>query len=106
MSSQGVPQTSINADEVLIKIKTKVNCQITVWFTSAKSPSDLPLFPPPHLIKVCKERIRVLEFMRDYDKLRSGRISLTSFRRALDLCGFELSQPEVAALEKRLVYLE
>ena len=43
----------------------------------------------------------MLEFMRDYDKLRSGRIPLTSFRRALDLCGFDLSPPEVTALEHR-----
>ena len=53
--------------------------------------------------QVSKERIRVLEFMRDYDKLRSGRIPCTSFRRALDLCGFGLSQMEVAALEERWV---
>ncbi len=43
----------------------------------------------------------MLEFMRDYDKLRSGRMPLTSFRRALDLCGFGLSQNEVSALEQR-----
>ena len=53
------------------------------------------------LSQVSKERVRVLEFMRDYDKLRSGRISVTSFRRALDLCGFGLSQEEVATLEER-----
>ena len=50
-----------------------------------------------------KERVRVLEFMRDYDKLRSGRIPATSFRRALDLCGFSLGQEEVTALEKMSV---
>ena len=50
-----------------------------------------------------KERMRVLEFMRDYDKLRSGRIPATSFRRALDLCGFGLGQDEVASLEKMSV---
>ena len=53
------------------------------------------------LSQVSKERVRVLEFMRDYDKLRSGRISVTSFRRALGLCGFGLSQEEVATLEER-----
>jgi Ca2+-binding EF-hand superfamily protein len=51
--------------------------------------------------KVAKERIRVLEFLRDYDKLRSYTMSATSFRRALDLCGFNLSPPEAAALEDR-----
>ena len=52
-------------------------------------------------LQVIKERVRVLEFMKDYDKLRSGRIPATSFRRALDLCGFGLEQAEVAALERR-----
>ena len=46
----------------------------------------------------------MLEFMRDYDKLRSGRIPATSFRRALDLCGFGLGQDEVTALEAMCVY--
>ena len=52
-------------------------------------------------LQVMKERIRVLEFMKDYDKLRSGRIPATSFRRALDLCGFCLGQAEIAALETK-----
>lgn len=51
--------------------------------------------------KVSRERIRVLEFMRDYDKLRSGRMLKTSFRRALDLCRFELRESEVSLLEDR-----
>ncbi|KAL4239473.1 hypothetical protein ACF0H5_000288 [Mactra antiquata] len=51
--------------------------------------------------KVCRERMRVLEFMRDYDKLRSGRMLKTSFRRALDLCRFELRESEVSILEDR-----
>lgn len=51
--------------------------------------------------KVSKERIRVLEFMRDYDKLRSGRMLKTSFRRALDMCKFELRQSEASILEDR-----
>ncbi|XP_053393487.1 uncharacterized protein LOC123564874 [Mercenaria mercenaria] len=51
--------------------------------------------------KVSRERMRVLEFMRDYDKLRSGRMLKTSFRRALDLCRFELRQSEVSILEDR-----
>ena len=52
-------------------------------------------------LQVIKERVRVLEFMKDYDKLRSGRIPATSFRRALDLCGFGLGQAEVAVLERK-----
>ena len=61
------------------------------------------LLSPMIGVQVVKERIRVLEFMKDYDKLRSGRIPVTSFNRALDLCGFGLSQAEVSALEKRYV---
>ena len=45
--------------------------------------------------------MRVLEFMRDYDKLRSGRMLKTSFRRALDLCKFELRESEASILEDR-----
>lgn len=48
--------------------------------------------------KVVKERIRILEFMRDYDKLRSGRILKTCFARALDLCQLGLTKKEVAVL--------
>lgn len=51
--------------------------------------------------KVSKERLRVLEFIRDYDKLRSGRVLKTSFRRALDLCRFELKESEISILEDK-----
>ncbi|XP_060063466.1 uncharacterized protein LOC132543930 [Ylistrum balloti] len=51
--------------------------------------------------KVSKERIRVIDFMKDYDKLRSGRVLKTSFRRALDLCRFELKESEASILEDR-----
>ncbi|CAB4016979.1 uncharacterized protein LOC110234356 [Paramuricea clavata] len=50
--------------------------------------------------KVVKERIRVLEFMRDYDKLRSGRMLKTYFARALDLCQLGLTKKEVDILTK------
>jgi len=49
--------------------------------------------------KVFKERIRIHEWMRDYDKLRSGRMRKANFRRALDLCKFELTESELACLE-------
>lgn len=48
--------------------------------------------------KVVKERVRVLEFLRDYDKLRSGRILKTCFARALDLCQLDLTKKEVDIL--------
>ncbi|GFR65921.1 hypothetical protein ElyMa_001958300 [Elysia marginata] len=51
--------------------------------------------------KVCKERLRVYEFMKDYDKLRSGRMLKTSFRRALNLARLDLLESEVAMLEDK-----
>jgi Ca2+-binding EF-hand superfamily protein len=49
---------------------------------------------------VFKERIRVYEFMKDYDKLRSGSIPKNDFRRALDLCGVGdvLVEPEIVSI--------
>ena len=90
---------------------TLLTHQFPIWFNfhkllvvSACLQGTVPHYNQLHLFfQVSKERVRVLEFMRDYDKLRSGRIPMTSFRRALDLCGFELTQAEVGALEKRCV---
>ena len=45
--------------------------------------------------------MRIYEFMKDYDKLRCGRVHVTAFSRALDLCGFELSPEEVYVLKNR-----
>jgi Ca2+-binding EF-hand superfamily protein len=71
-----IPDTTVNIEDLMIKLKTKVS----------------------------RERIRVLEFMRDYDKLRTGRMLKTAFPRALDLCLFQLTQPEVDALIARYEY--
>lgn len=49
--------------------------------------------------QVFKERMRILEWMKDYDKLRSARMLKVNFRRALDLCKFELRESELAILE-------
>ncbi len=49
--------------------------------------------------KVFKERIRIHEWMKDYDKLRSGRMLKGQFRRALDVCQFQLNESELAILE-------
>ncbi|CAG5122336.1 unnamed protein product [Candidula unifasciata] len=51
--------------------------------------------------KVCKERIRIYEFMKDYDKLRSGRMLKNLFRRALSLARLDLQESEIAILEDR-----
>lgn len=45
--------------------------------------------------KIAKERVRVEEFMKDYDKLRTGRLLKTVFPRALDLCQLKLFKSEV-----------
>ncbi|KAK7111168.1 uncharacterized protein [Littorina saxatilis] len=51
--------------------------------------------------KVCKERVRVEDFMRDYDKLRSGKILKTSFRRAVTLARLDLYESELAMIEDK-----
>ncbi|XP_076448305.1 uncharacterized protein LOC143285015 [Babylonia areolata] len=51
--------------------------------------------------KVSKERIRVEDFMRDYDKLRSGRMMKTSFRRAVNLARLDLYESELAIIEDK-----
>jgi hypothetical protein len=45
--------------------------------------------------KVMKERIRVLEFMKDYDKLRTGRMTRVNFARAMDVSSLGLTKMEV-----------
>ena len=45
--------------------------------------------------KVVKEGVRVYEFMKDYDKLRTGRMLKTIFPRALDLCALGLTIDEI-----------
>ena len=54
---------------------------------------------------VFKERVRVYEWMKDYDKLRSGSIPASSFRRALDLCGADcvLVEPEIISIMENYV---
>jgi len=48
--------------------------------------------------KVVKEAVRVYEFMKDYDKLRTGRMLKTSFPRALDLCALGLTASEITTV--------
>ncbi|CAK8698532.1 unnamed protein product [Clavelina lepadiformis] len=47
---------------------------------------------------VSKQRMRLYEFMKDYDKLRTGRIPVANFERALDLAGLGLKESEVKIL--------
>lgn len=50
-------------------------------------------------IKVYRQPVRTLDFMSDYDKLNHGRVNKTSFRRALKLARFELTESEMDILE-------
>jgi len=48
--------------------------------------------------KVVKNSIRCYEFMKDYDKLKTGRMLKTCFPRTLDLCCLGLTENEVSLL--------
>jgi len=49
--------------------------------------------------QVYRERVRIDEWTRDYDKARSRRMRKTQFRRALDLCNLGLQDSELSRLE-------
>lgn len=51
--------------------------------------------------KVSKERFRVEDFMKDYDKLHSARMIKTSFRRAVNLARLDLLESELQIIENR-----
>lgn len=51
--------------------------------------------------KVFKERFRLIDFIKDYDKLNSGRVSRNQFYRALGLSPLELTGAEVAVLSDK-----
>jgi len=49
--------------------------------------------------QVFRERVRIDEWTRDYDKARTRRMRKTHFRRALDLCNLQLLDSELSRLE-------
>ena len=51
--------------------------------------------------RVMRERMRLNEFFKDYDKLRTGRILKTLFPRAMDLSSLKLTRVEVQQLMDR-----
>lgn len=51
--------------------------------------------------KVFKERFRLIDYMKDYDKLNSGRIIKSNFQRALGLSPLNLNGSEITLLESR-----
>eukprot|EP00049_Salpingoeca_infusionum_P007962 m.128503 g.128503 ORF g.128503 m.128503 type:complete len:947 (-) comp13872_c2_seq1:463-3303(-) len=50
-------------------------------------------------IHVAKERIRLKEHLRDFDKLRTGKVTSAQFRSGLSMAKVSLTLPEYAALE-------
>merc|ERR1719326_1051926 len=62
-------------------------------------PSASASFPSP-CTQVAQRRIRIVEHMRDFDKLRKGRVTVRAFRSALSMCGLKLTLPEYRALER------
>ena len=62
-------------------------------------PSASASFPSP-CTQVAQRRIRIVEHMRDFDKLRKGRVTVRAFRSALSMCNLNLTLPEYRALER------
>ena len=51
-----------------------------------------------HLVQAVKERIRIAEYMKDFDKLSSGRITVDCFYRGLQSAHVQLSRSDFDAL--------
>ena len=49
---------------------------------------------------MAQRRSRIVEHMRDVDKLRKGRVTVRAFRSALSMCSLNLTLPEYRALER------
>lgn len=48
--------------------------------------------------KVVRERIRVLEFLQDFDRCNEQVISRENFKRGLSVCKLELTENEIETL--------
>ena len=46
-------------------------------------------------------RVRILDFFHDFDKLHSGNVTKSQFRRVLNRCGFLLREDEYCSLETK-----
>jgi len=44
---------------------------------------------------VFRRRISIYEWLRDHDKLNSGRLLKETFRRAINLCNLDVEQSEI-----------
>jgi hypothetical protein len=73
---------------ILIKVKDQV--------TKILIPEALVMVIEQNIIlKVFRNRISIYEWLRDHDKLNSGRILRETFKRAFDLCNIKLFPSEV-----------
>lgn len=61
---------------------------------------DLPVVLAKIKSLVVSRRISVLEFMKEYDRLREGCISVFNFRRCLNMSGLELTNTEHETIAK------
>lgn len=50
-------------------------------------------------VQVFRRRIRLYEWLKDHDKLNSGRLPCDTFRRAINPCQLELTESELSLLE-------
>lgn len=67
-------------------------------FIKNDHPNDLEDLLAKIRRKAKQHRIRLHEFLRDFDKLRSGGITLTQFRLGCDMAGLQLSDHEFQLL--------
>lgn len=58
------------------------------------SPADFSALLAKLTTQVKENRIRVEEFLKDFDKLRTGMISKQQFRLGLNMCQLNLSEKE------------
>lgn len=67
---------------------------------SNENPQDLEDLLAKIRRKVKEERIRVSDFMRDFDKLRHWNISKDQFRLAMNMCKLPLSEREFNLIQE------
>lgn len=54
--------------------------------------------------KVVRERVRVMEFLRDFDRCNEQVISRENFQRGLSVCRFDLNENEIETLMDMLIF--
>lgn len=59
--------------------------------TYDKKKWKLEFFP----YKVYKNRVSIYEWLRDHDKLNSGKLLKDTFKRAINLCNLDLEKSEI-----------